>query len=121
MMLLFSVPPRPSLSIISTGPSTAGLAHNLTCSVMVVSGLTAGPTLVWNGHGVGQVGVKSSSEATSNALSLTFSPLHTSHGGFYTCTARLTIPEAGVNVTRSNTTSVVVLSVLHQLTLSLCA
>ena len=105
-----TVPPEPSVSIMSSGPSTAGLPHSLTCSVIVVPGLVAGPTLTWEGRGVGQDGVELSGEASSSPLSLSFTQLLTSHGGVYTCTASLTISEARVDISGSNMTTVAVQS-----------
>ena len=59
------------------------------------------PTLAWSRDGMELV-----VGAASGSLSLTFSPLTTSHGGMYMCTARLTIPLAGVDVTGNNATNV---------------
>ena len=105
-----SVPPAPSVSIVSSDSSTAGLPHNLTCSATVIPGLASVPSLQWEGSGVGQPGVKVSGESTSGPLSLSFSPLLTAQGGVYTCIAMISIPEARVNVPGANTTTVVVQS-----------
>ena len=75
----------------------AGESLTLTCSASLQEGITGSPTLMWTRGGVQQ----------SNEPTLTFDPLLTSHGGVYTCTARV-IPEAGVDVAGANSTNVVV-------------
>ena len=85
----------------------AGQTLTLTCSASLQQDVNGSPTLMWTRDGVEQPG-----EASSDSLSLSFSPLLTSHGGVYTCTARLTIPEAGVDVSETNTTIVTVQSTL---------
>ena len=101
--------------IISSGVSIAGLSHDLVCSASVVQNLITGPILTWEGPGVGQDAVELSGRAmdTSTYLSLTFSPLRTSHGGVYTCTARLNISEAGVDVTGTSSWSTIIQSNFH--------
>ena len=94
---------------MSSGSSTAGLPHNLTCSATVIPGLSSAPSLRWEGPGVGQPGVEVSGEGTSGPLSLSFSSLHTAHGGVYTCTATLLVPRT-TTVRGTNTTILVVQS-----------
>lgn len=53
-------------------------------------------------------------EVLSGPLSLSFSSLLTGYGGVYTCTARLSIPEAGVDISGTNTTIVVVQSMMDK-------
>ena len=108
------MPPTPSVSIISAGPLTGGLAHNLTCSSTVIPGLISGPILVLEGPGVNQPGVELTGEMIYGPLSLYFSSLLTGYGGVYTCTARLSIPEAGVDISETNTTTVVVQSMMDK-------
>ena len=81
----------------------AGLPLTLTCSATVQECIDVSPTLTWTRDGVEQ----------SSGLDLTFDRLLTSHGGVYTCTARLNIPEAGVDVYGTNTTTVVVQSMFN--------
>ena len=91
------------MSIVQpSSPVMAGDSLTLTCSQTVLEGISGSPTLTWTRGGVQQ----------STGSSLTFSSLLTSHGGVYTCTARLTIPEAGVDVSGLNTTNVSVQSML---------
>ena len=47
--------------------------------------------------------------AGSSYLSLPFSPLTTSHGGTYTCAARLIIPLAGVDLSHNMTYNLAVI------------
>ena len=108
MCISLSVPPAPSVSIVSSGSSTAGLPHNLTCSATVIAGLSSAPSVRWEGPEVGQPGVEVSGESMSGPLSLSFSSLLTNQGGVYTCTAMLSVPRATVQGT--NTTILVVQS-----------
>ena len=96
-----TAPPIPVVVIVPTSSDSAvaGESLKLTCSATVVpDNLIIDPILTWSRPGVDQIGVEESIETASN-LSLTFSPLYTSHGGVYVCSARLTNPEAGVDVT----------------------
>ena len=63
------------------------------------------PILVWS-----RDDIELAVGAGSSSISHQFSPLATSYGGMYMCTARLTIPLAGVDVTGSNATNVIVQS-----------
>ena len=86
------------IDIRASGASTAGQAHILTCTATVVENLVVEPTLEWldtDRHVVGDndISVGSSvTTGTNTTLTLTFDPLHTSHGGRYTCRARINIP-----------------------------
>ena len=93
------MPPAPTVNIaISSDLTYVGESLNLLCSAMVVpSGLINDPMLTWSGPpGVDRSSAQLSREALN--LSLSFSPLYTSQGGVYVCTARIAIPEAGVDV-----------------------
>ena len=85
----------------------AGESLNLSCSVSVPHNLVHSPILMWSGPGVDQNSTELSGESP---LSLTFFPLHTSHGGVYTCTASLNIPETGVSVSGVGMVTIVVQS-----------
>ena len=103
----FSIAPLPPIvSIVprSNVPIMAGQSLTLTCSAVLQEGISGNPTLMWTRDidGVADFIVPGSL--------LTFEPLLTSHGGVYTCTARLTIPEAGVDVSEVNATTVYVQS-----------
>ena len=93
-----SVLPAPSVSISFSGSSTAGLSHSISCTATVVPGLVALPTMMI-------VFPNSTVVLAHNTTSVdyTFSPLRTSDGGHYTCTATINIPQAGItNLTASH-------------------
>ena len=92
----------------------AGLSLTLTCSTSIQEGINGSSTLTWIRDSIEQPG-----EDRSGFLSLSLIPLHTSHGGVYICIARLTIPEAGVDVTESNMTTITVQSNFYHLLPSL--
>ena len=70
------------------------------------------PVLTWSGPGVDQTSAQLSREALN--LSLSFSPLLTSQAGIYVCTARLAIPEAGINVMATQEITVYARSKLNE-------
>ena len=86
------------IDIHSSGASTAGQAHILTCTATVVENLVVVPTLEWLDTDRNIVGDNSITVAPpvttgiNTTLTLTFDPLHTSHGGRYTCRATINIP-----------------------------
>ena len=78
-----------NISITATGVPTSGEEYTLTCSVNVSAGT---PSIQWqyhNGNVVatgGDITVGSPQPSgTTTTLTLTFNPLHTSHGGEYIC------------------------------------
>ena len=83
--------------------ATAGERSAVTCTVTVVEGLIVNPSVVWlyaNGSEIitgGEVTV-GNPDVTGRVttLNLIFSPLHTSHGGEYTCRASVNIPEIDI-------------------------
>ena len=89
---LVLVLPPPVVAISPSGDSTAGQSFSLQCSAGVEAGLVVGPDLVL----VAPNGSEVASQMSTSALSHTLSPLRTSDGGQYTCTATVTIPEAGI-------------------------
>ena len=93
----------PVVAIDTAGTPTAGEMLTLTCGVTVVEGLIVDPTVIWFysdneavpfGVNVTVGGVMRSGRKST--LVLEFSPLHTSHGGRYTCIAIIMILEIGV-------------------------
>ena len=87
-MFFISVPPNPLLVDISqTGSGVAGDNYTLTCTVTEnIDGLTGSPTVQWMGLSGNVVKDSSSTGDQTSSLTLTFSPLLTSHGGDgYTC------------------------------------
>ena len=92
------------MSIVRSSDSvTAGEPLTLTCSATVQEGIGGTPTLMWTKNGTVLNG-----EERSGSLSLSFSPVLISHAGDYTCTVRLTISEAEVDVSGTNTASIFV-------------
>ena len=77
--------------VTSKGDPIAGSTYTLVCQVSVVEGLVVDPDVVWldsNGTAVSGVNITvggPSIEGSVFTRNLTFSPLHTSHGGDYTC------------------------------------
>ena len=63
----------------------------LICTVRVVEHLISVPSVEWSGGSVGRGDGVIEGNTTHNrgitVKRLTFSPLHTSHGALYTCTA----------------------------------
>ena len=87
-----SVLPAPNVTITFSGNSTAGLSYSLVCSASVVAGLVVLPDMkIVHPNSTLVLVVNSSS-----AVEYMFSPLRTSDGGQYTCTATINIPQAGV-------------------------
>ena len=89
--LLHSALPAPVVTISFSGDSTAGQEYSLQCSASVVAGLVVLPDL--------KIVFPNSTEISvmdSSSLDYMFSPLRTSDGGQYTCTATVNIPQAGI-------------------------
>ena len=89
--LLHSALPAPVVNISFSGNSTAGEVYSLQCSASVVAGLVVLPDL--------KIVFPNSTEISvvnSSSLDYMFSPLRTSDGGQYTCTATVNIPQAGI-------------------------
>ena len=84
----------------------AGQPLSLNCSASIQDGISGTPSLTWTRVDDDDL----PTEVTSEPSLLSFSSLRTSHAGRYTCTARLSIPEAGVDVSGDNTTSIFVQS-----------
>ena len=83
----------PTVSITaSSNSSIAGNTYSLTCLAATMPyNISFDSVLVWSGPGLDQSNVEVSHNGS--ALVLTFSPLHTSHGGAYTCQASLNVSE----------------------------
>ena len=86
--------------IESAGESTAGVNQILTCTVTLEQDLRSPLLIHWtapNGSIIrNETLVDVTVSRSSNNLSLTFDPLHTSHGGQYSCMASVNVPEANV-------------------------
>ena len=96
---LFSVPSAPAVMIMSAGESIAGVNHSLTCSVTLEQNLRAPLLIQWtapNGSIIQDETLVDVTVSSSSNLSLTFNPLHTSHGGQYSCITSVNVSEARV-------------------------
>ena len=103
----YSVPSPPTVSIVRSSDSvTARELLTLTCSATVQEGIGGTPMLTWTRNG-GML----NGEEDSGSLVLSFSPV-VRDAGEYTCIARLTIPEAGIDVSETNTASVFVQGII---------
>ena len=100
------------------GPVEAGSAGlTLTCTVTeVISGLTNMPSAHWMGpsgpvtSGDDIVVTETFSNDTTVTVTLTFSSLHTSHAGLYTCQGILALPTVVNDVTIFSTANTVTVS-----------
>ena len=85
----------------------AGDNLSLTCTVTVVEYLTVVPTVQWSGGSVrledGVTESDTSHDGVNSMRTLTFSPLHTSHGAEYSCQAEISI--SSISVTKTVTSS----------------
>ena len=104
----------PIVMITSEGDPTAGNTYTLVCRVSVVEGLVVDPNVVWldsNGTTVSGVNITvggPSFEGSVVTHNLTFSILHTSHGGEYTCQASISV--SGISLSSNNLTHIAVQS-----------
>ena len=107
--------PAGSLEVVTdvseAGPVEAGSAGlTLTCTVTeVISGLTNMPSAYWMGpsgpvtSGDDIVMTETFSNDTTVTVTLSFSSLHTSHAGLYTCQGTVVSPAAVDDVTVTST------------------
>ena len=95
------------VTIMTSGEPISGETYNLTCTVEA----NVQPTVQWlyssNGDEVTNdsnitVGTPRTTGSTTT-LTLSFNPLHTSHGGQYTCQSMIGAPASTVNATRNVT------------------
>ena len=110
----------PEVATDTTGSSTAGEMLTLTCRVTVVEGLTVDPTVAWfdsdNNAVTSGVNVTVGSVMRSgreSTLVLEFSPLHTSHGGRYTCIATILLPEIEVYALSGGRSLIIIVQSKH--------
>ena len=81
----------------------------LTCSVSVEENLVTLPTIEWRGGSIGSDSVNVD-ETPSSASTLTFNPLHTSHGNVYTCEVQIKIESIGITKTTAEMRRIVIQS-----------
>ena len=118
MSVLFSVPSAPVVRIESAGESTAGINHTLTCTVTLEQDLRAPLLIQWTAPNGSIIENKTLVDVTvsksSNNLSLTFAPLHTSHGGQYFCMASVNVSEANVFISGQASLNITVQSIIYK-------
>ena len=109
--ILSSDLPDPVVTISGVSDGLAGDELSLTCTVTVVEYLTVVPTVQWSGGSVGlEDGVTESHDGVNSMRTLTFSPLHTSHGAEYTCQAEISISSISVMMIATGSERVMVQS-----------
>ena len=81
--------------------STTGQPFTLVCSFMMPDNLIRPPIVQW---------LDSTGDVLSDNSSLYFPVLRTSHGGEYTCTVNISIPELNIQLTEDGNTTITVLS-----------
>lgn len=87
---------------VSNNSSFAGDMSTLLCSVAAPPfDFIIAPVLTWRGPGVNQNSVQLSS-VNILSLMLIFNPLHTSHGGVYTCEATFNASQVDISSTSVN-------------------
>ena len=104
----------PVVMVTSKGDPIAGNTYTLVCQVSVVEGLVVNPNVVWldsNGTTVSGLDITVGGPSIEGSVvthNLTFSPLHTSHGGDYTCQANVSV--VSISLSSSNLTRITVQS-----------
>ena len=102
------------VTISGVSDGLAGDNLSLTCTVTVEEYLTVVPTVQWSGGSVrledGVTESETSHDGVNSTRTLTFSPLHTSHGAEYTCQADISIPSISVMKTITRNVRVMVQS-----------
>ena len=78
---------------------TAGQSLSVECMFLMINNLIKPPTVQW---------VNPSGSVQSDTNTLSFSPVLTSHGGEYTCTVTINIPELNILLTGEGNTTVTV-------------
>ena len=105
MILPFSALAAPGVTITFSGSSISGQNYSLHCSANVVDGLVVLPDMKIVSPNSTVISVMSSS-----SVEYVFSPLRTSHGGQYTCTATVNISQAGITRSGNSSWTIIVAS-----------
>ena len=118
LQLFASALPLPAVSIVSEGNSIAGENFTVTCIAMVVSDLIQSTVVAtsWTDSEGSLLSPDATLISGLNTSSvLQFSPLYTSSGGRYLCTASVSIPELSVQQTSSQPFDITVQSKINVL------
>ena len=100
---LFTALPPPDVTTFSLNQTfTAGTTYTINCSATVVHGLVVQPNMKIASRGSNVVSV-----SNKGSVEYTFSPLATSDGGQYNCTATVNIPEVGITGLKSSATKTI--------------
>ena len=90
---------------MDSGVPISGETYNLTCTVEANVPPTiqwlysSNSTVVMNDSGITVAMGTQGTTGSSTTLTLSFSPLHASHGGLYTCQSIIDTPASTVNAT----------------------
>ena len=112
--ILVSALPPPGVNMTFSGYSIAGQTYTLQCSASVVAGLVVLPDMKIVSPNSTVISVMNSS-----SVEYVFSPLRTSHGGKYTCTATVNIHQAGITDRNTSVTKTVFVVCKQKNTLAL--
>lgn len=97
--------PAPNVDISFSGKSTAGEEYSMQCSASLVEDLIVLPELEIVLHNSTITSVMGDS-----SLLHTFSPLRTSDGGVYTCTATINILQAHITNLQASVTDTIIVA-----------
>ncbi len=114
LCLFILVPDHPQVRISSSGSTTAGEMYAVTCDVSLNQNLRQAPVIQWvgpsglviNNSSLDDMLLSSSSPFTS--LTLSFTPLHTSHGGSYVCRAIVMDTYANIQISSNNSLIIII-------------
>ena len=116
LLICFSVPSLPSVTIEASGTSIAGETYSLTCTVSLEQELRQSPVIEWIGPDGSViengtiVDMSLSSSSPSTTMSLLFTRLRTSHKGIYWCRASVNDIDAGINIMNNSSAAIIVQS-----------
>ena len=114
---MYAGPEPPDVNITSSGSSIAGDTRSLICDVTLAQDLRERPVIEWvwpNGTKIenGTLEGVSVFSSSPSMLTLTFAPLHTSHGGIYWCRASVSDSDASLFLSANASYSLTVQSEL---------
>ena len=90
-----------TITVVDEISSRAGQPLSIECSFQALSNLIRPPIVQW---------MNSTGSVQSDTSTLSFSPLLTSHGGEYTCTVIINIPELNIMLSGRGNTRITVQS-----------
>ncbi len=114
LCLFILVPDPPQVRISSSGSTTAGEMYAVTCDVSLNQNLRQAPVIQWMGQSGLVINNSSledmllSSSSPFTSLTLSFTPLHTSHGGSYVCRAIVMDTDANLQISSNNTSIIII-------------